>query len=92
MTPTSSPTARLDDYIEELKKEWLWFSEYETKFKDFRDKRLAHLDVSKFEDKYGPTEMGLYVRFCHSNERIASHLRSPSTKTVSSGLRNCPSR
>jgi hypothetical protein len=49
-----------DDHISQLKEHWKWFSEYETKFKDSRDKRLAHLDVSKFGDKYEPTEIGSF--------------------------------
>jgi len=34
-----------------------WFSEHEFKFGEFRNKRLAHLEVNKYENRYGPTEI-----------------------------------
>jgi hypothetical protein len=46
-----------DDKISQLKEQWDWFSEHETKFKDFRDKRVAHLEVSKHGGAYEPTEI-----------------------------------
>jgi HEPN superfamily AbiU2-like protein len=46
-----------DNYVSQLEEQWQWLSEHEPKFKDLRDKRLAHLDVSKHEDKYGPTQI-----------------------------------
>jgi hypothetical protein len=46
-----------DDRISQLENQWQWFKEHETKFVDFRNKRLAHLEVSKCEDHYGLTEI-----------------------------------
>jgi hypothetical protein len=46
-----------DSYISQLKEQWQWFSEHESGFVKFRNKRLAHLELSKFEDQYGPTEI-----------------------------------
>jgi hypothetical protein len=43
-----------DKHISKLKEQWAWFSEHETKFVDFRNKRLAHLEVSTSGD---PTEI-----------------------------------
>jgi len=34
-------------YLLELKKEWQWFEEHREKFKNLRDRRLAHVDVAK---------------------------------------------
>jgi hypothetical protein len=44
-----------DDNISQIKEQWKWFSQHQTKFKDVRDKRLAHLD--NFGDKYQRTEV-----------------------------------
>ena len=46
-----------DAQISWLKDQWKWFSEHRTEFKDFRDKRLAHLEVSKIGDQYKPAEI-----------------------------------
>jgi hypothetical protein len=48
---------RFDNYISHLEEHWKWFSEHESKFVEFRNKRLAHLEVTKYEDGYGPTEI-----------------------------------
>jgi AbiU2 len=47
-----------DDHISQLKEQWQWFSEHEPKFVDFRNKYVAHLEVSKSGEEYGPTEIG----------------------------------
>jgi hypothetical protein len=46
-----------EDYISRLEEHWKWFSEHESKFIEFRNKRVAHLEVTKYEDRYGPTEI-----------------------------------
>lgn len=46
-----------DNYISLLEKQWQWSSEHEAKFVNFRNRRLAHLEVCKDEDLYGPTEI-----------------------------------
>jgi hypothetical protein len=46
-----------DDNISQLKDKWQWFSEHETTFRNIRDKRIAHLEERKYEDRYGPTEV-----------------------------------
>jgi hypothetical protein len=41
-----------DQYLPELEKEWEWFSQHREAFKELRDKRLAHLDVSLVGQEY----------------------------------------
>ena len=47
--------------LPELEQEWQWFSQRERKFRDLRDKRLAHIDVMSVGKEYalsapqGPT-------------------------------------
>jgi hypothetical protein len=41
-----------DQYLPELQKEWQWFSQHEQTFKELRDKRFAHLDVSLVGQEY----------------------------------------
>ncbi|MBV8415865.1 MAG: hypothetical protein JO251_11720 [Verrucomicrobia bacterium] len=46
-----------DGYISQLKEHWQMVQRIRIQFVDFRNKRLAHLEVSKYEDHYGPTEI-----------------------------------
>jgi AbiU2 len=39
-----------DEHISKLKEQWTWFSEHKGKFVDFRNTRLAHLEVSASGD------------------------------------------
>jgi hypothetical protein len=41
-----------DQYLPELQKEWQWFRQHEKAFKELRDKRFAHLDVSLIGQEY----------------------------------------
>jgi hypothetical protein len=41
-----------DEYLPELEKEWDWLNQHKEAFKDLRDRRLAHLDVSLIGDEY----------------------------------------
>jgi hypothetical protein len=36
-----------DNYISLLEEHWKWFSEHESKFVEFRNERLAHLEITK---------------------------------------------
>ena len=39
-------------YLLELEKEWQWFKDHRDKFKDLRDRKLAHIDVAKAGQTY----------------------------------------
>jgi hypothetical protein len=41
-----------DEYLPQLEGEWDWLSQHKEAFKDLRDRRLAHLDVSLIGDEY----------------------------------------
>jgi hypothetical protein len=41
-----------DEYLPQLETEWDWLSQHKEAFKDLRDRRLAHLDVSLIGDEY----------------------------------------
>jgi hypothetical protein len=46
-----------DQYLPELEKEWQWFSQHEQAFKELRDTRFAHLDVSLVGQEYKLAEV-----------------------------------
>ena len=41
-----------DRYLPQLEKQWQWFSQHEKAFKNLRDKRFAHIDVSLIDQEY----------------------------------------
>jgi hypothetical protein len=41
-----------EQHLLELDKEWQWFSGHRDKFKELRDRRLAHVDVAKAGQAY----------------------------------------
>jgi hypothetical protein len=41
-----------DQYLPQLEKEWEWLLQHKQAFKDLRDRKLAHLDVSLIGDEY----------------------------------------
>ncbi len=41
-----------DRYLPQLEEQWQWFSQHEEAFKDLRDKRFAHIDVSLIDQEY----------------------------------------
>ena len=45
-TETQELRQVFDQYLPELEKHWEWFSQHREAFKQIRDKKLAHIDVS----------------------------------------------
>jgi AbiU2 len=41
-----------DRYLPRLEEQWQWFSQHEGAFKELRDKRFAHVDVSLIDQQY----------------------------------------
>jgi hypothetical protein len=41
-----------EDQLKEIAQQWKWFANHHQKFKDLRDRHLAHLDISKVGKKY----------------------------------------
>jgi hypothetical protein len=46
-----------DQYLPELEKQWNWFRQHQETFREFRDKRFAHIDVNLINQEYKLSEV-----------------------------------